>query len=405
MWELVHVTAQYSHAVLLAILPFVSDFSNRLDLPVPRPLTTNQVSAFKCDPRLGQTGGALTLTNGCQFTFLDGRVTLYRSPRSYYSLQDPNEIPQLYGEVRLTEGEALNVALGAIDKLGYERSVFNASHTPSVMRPEKIGTNCIPRYRFRWLDPNFPAFQDETVSTPALFDVEINAENGKVEMVVINSRSTRRPSPKVDVVPTLLHPKRPLNQTAGTPTKAVSAAYASAFLDRILPQLADFVEKAALNASAPAITNRSVITNYICRMIDGQPIAQLYLTNGDRFNYVHGHVEAFYAHDAMDKFPETGSPTDFLGHIKISTNEAILLCVRVIKRMGYTNILSSPIVSHAPGMGSLVCTRYNFGWRHSDEDRAFAAFEVDMEGGRIKSVFLQDPAFEKIPPKIDVNPD
>lgn len=402
MWELVQVTAQYSHAVLLAILPFVSDFSKRLDLPVPTPITTNQVSGFKCDPRLGQTGGALTLTNGCQFTFLEGRVTLYRSPKSYFSVQAPDEIPRLYGPVKITEKRALGIATRVIEKLGYDKSVFNANRPPSVTPPEKVGTNYIPRYRFRWLDPNFLGFQDSTATAPALLDVEVNAENGKIEMVVINSRSTRRPSPKVDVIPPLFHPKTASNASQGTPTKPVSSVYASAFLDAIIPQLSEFVAKAGLSNSVPAITNRSIVTNYICRVIDGKPIAQLYLKNGDRFNYEHGHVEAFYAHDAMDKFPETGNTSDFLGHINMTTDEAISLCIQVMRKMGYTDKLTAPIVHHGFGVGALACTRYSFHWRHSDADLDFSSFEVDMETRSIKSIFLRDAAFEKQPPKINV---
>src|SRR5450756_2509177 len=131
MWELVQITAQYSHAVLVAILPLISDFATRLDLP-DGPVTTNQVQEFKCDPRLGQAGGAITLSNGFQFTFLDGRVSVYRSPQSYFSLQDPEQIPRFYGPVKLKEKEALQIALGAIKKLGYENSVFNADKPPIV---------------------------------------------------------------------------------------------------------------------------------------------------------------------------------------------------------------------------------------------------------------------------------
>lgn len=132
MWDLIQVTAQYSHAALVAILPFVSDFAKRLDLPVG-PVTTNQVLEFKCDPRQGQTGGAITLTNGYQFTFMDGRVSVYRSPQSYFSLQDPEQIPRFYGAVKLKEKDALKIALGAIKRLGYENSVFNADSPPLVM--------------------------------------------------------------------------------------------------------------------------------------------------------------------------------------------------------------------------------------------------------------------------------
>jgi|SRR5665213_98700 len=399
MWELVQVTAQYSHAVLLAILPFVSDFSKQLDLPVPTPITASQVSEFKCDPRLGRTGGALTLTNGFQFTFLDGRVTLYRSPWSYFSLQDTDLIPQFYGPVKLTETQALNIALGVIKKLGYENSMFNADSPPLVTLPTKIGTNYVSRYLFRWLDPNWPEPKEPGSIVPALLDVEVNASNGAVEMVVISGRDTRRPSPKVDVVPPLLHPKITSVNPLGTPTSPVSKIYAVAFLNAILPQLSDFIAKAGLNIPIPVTTNQLIATNYICRILEGRPIAQLYLTNGDRFNYEKGFC-AFYAHDAMDKFPEDGRTGDFFGHLNMTTNEAISLCAAVIKTMGYTNQLPAPLISHGFGSGTLACTRYTYYWRHPGNDFPFASFEVDMETKTIKSIFLKGPAFQKAPPEI-----
>ena len=220
-------------------------------------------------------------------------------------------------------------------------------------------------------------------------------------MVVINSRDTRRPSPKVGVVPRLLHPRPPV-ESPGTPTKPTSAAYAEAFLGAILPQISEFVVKIGLTNSVGAISNRSAVTNYLCRILEGQPIAQLFLTNGDRFNFEHGHVEAFYAHDAMEKFPEGGNPADFLGHIHLTTDEAISLCARVMRAMGYTNALPVPTISYALARGTLVCTRYHYFWAHPGEDLPFASFEVDMETKSIKSAFLKDSPFARESPKINV---
>ena len=405
MWELVQVTAQYSHAVLLAILPFVSDFSKSLDLPIAIPVTTNQVIEFKCDPRLGQTGGAIVLTNGYQFTFLDGRISVYRSPESYFSLQDPERIPHFFGAVKLNEKEALKIARGAIKKLGYENSVFNADSKPLVTSPEKVGTNYIPRYRFRWLDSKWPGAKDSSI-IPALLDIEVNASNHKIEMMLITSRETRRPSPKVGVIPPLLHPKSPPQKlSGGTSTAAVNGAYASAFLNAILPQASDFIAKAGLNIPVPLTTNQVVATNFTCRIMDGQPIAQFYLTNGDRFFYRQGYVSTFYAHDAFSKFPEEGRTEDFLGHINMTTDEAIALCEGVMRKLGYTGKFTIPIISYAPARGALAFKRYSFYWRHTGEDVEFATFEVDMETKTIKSIYLKDQTFEKTSPKVDALPE
>jgi hypothetical protein len=403
MWELVQVSAQYSNAVLLAVLPHVTDFSQKLDLPIITPITAAQVREFKCDPRAGQTGGAIVLTNGSIFAFLEGRVCVFRSAKSYYSLQEPELVPQFYGPVKLKEQEALQIARSTIGKLGYQNVVFNADSAPLVTPPERAGTNYIPRYLFRWLDPNWLKPKETESIFPSLLEVEVNASSGQVEMWITTSRDTRRPSPKVDVVPPLLHPRTSeLQLTGGVPTSPTNDAYARAFLKVILPQLSCFITNVGLNIPTPITPNQVVLGTYACRILEGEPMAQLYLTNGDRFNYQHGYFAGFYAHDAMDKFPETGKAEDFLGQIKVSTNQAISLCETALRNLGYAGKLLAPVISYAPLRGHLACTRFTFFWKHPGQDSPFASFEVDMETKTIKSVFLNDPSFRREPPQIDL---
>jgi len=404
MWEFVQITAQYSNAVLIAVLPHVSDFAQRVNLPIPTPVTTIQVVAFKCDPRKGQAGGVITLSNRSEFTFLDGRVCVYRSPDSYFSLQDPNLIPKFYGPVKVKEKKALQIVHEAIKKLGYPAGVFHENELPQVTSPERIGTNFISRYRFRWLDPNWPGVKNTgRMVIPAVLDVEVNASNGQIEMVCISSKDTRRPSPKVDVAPPLLQTnskpreQQPTNQVVW-PTKV----FAETFLNTILPQISDFITKANLPIPIPITTNDVDTTRYTCVMEQGQPIAQLYLKNGDRFNYGHGSVVAFYEHDAYLKFPNMGRLEDFAGRINMSTNEAIALCTRALKNLGFKGTLPKPDVDPPTHLGSKEFTRSFFYWRRPRQDAEFASFEIDMERKRIMSVYLNDSVFWREPPKVDV---
>ena len=78
------VTAGYSNAVLIAILPYVSDFAKKMELPIPLPLTMAQVQQFGCDPHIGEVGGAVTLTNGYEIWFAQGYVQELRKPSSLF---------------------------------------------------------------------------------------------------------------------------------------------------------------------------------------------------------------------------------------------------------------------------------------------------------------------------------
>jgi len=50
MMQLIHMTATYSNAMLVAILPHVSDCAKQLDLPITQPITTSQVAHFRPSP-------------------------------------------------------------------------------------------------------------------------------------------------------------------------------------------------------------------------------------------------------------------------------------------------------------------------------------------------------------------
>jgi hypothetical protein len=402
MMQLVQITAQYSNAVLVAILPYVSDFAHKLDLPMQVPVQASQVVEFKCDPREGKPGGLVTLTNGYRFTFLDGRVCIYRSPQSYFSLQDPDLIPNFYGPVKVKEREALRIAHGAIQKLSYTKDPFYADATLQVVPPKRIGTNFVARYRFSWAEPSSRLEKTGENLTLVAVDMEVDASTGQIQMISVNSPATRRPSPKVDVSPPLLDPDAAKEQplSGGIQTQPANPAYAAAFLEAILPQLSDFAAKAGLPLELPLTTNQVDLSRYHCRALAGQPIVQLFLKNGDRFNYGHGHVTDFYAHDAYRKFPEYGRPEDFLGKINMSTNEAIRMCQRCMKSLGFKAELPKPLFAGHLYVGREEVSRYVFFWPNPSD--AFACFEVDMETKRIKSLYLDDPSLWRDPPKINV---
>ena len=134
MYDFLQVTAEYSNAVLLAIMPHVSDFATRLDLPMVKPVTLVQVREFRCSWRSDEIGGSIHLINGWQFTVLDGRVCRCRSPQSYYDLQDPEKLSQFYGKVLVSESQAVEAARQAIRKLGYARKPSSPTGRLSLRR-------------------------------------------------------------------------------------------------------------------------------------------------------------------------------------------------------------------------------------------------------------------------------
>src|SRR5437899_2334092 len=107
MFELIQVTAQYSNAVLVAILPQISTFVKEAELPMPTPIVLQQVREFRCFPSTDDVGGLVILTNDLRVWYHHGYVNGYRTPHSYYNLQDPRDIPKFYGTCRLNREQAL----------------------------------------------------------------------------------------------------------------------------------------------------------------------------------------------------------------------------------------------------------------------------------------------------------
>ena len=412
MLELVQVTAQYSNAVLVALLPYVSDFSKNMELPIPTPITTNQVRQFKCSPYLDKFGGHIVLTNGYEFSFVHGCIGLYRSPKCYFFLQDPDRIPEFYGRVKISEAEALQIAHQAIKKIGYTDAMLNANSKPEITRPTRIGTNVVPRYRIKWRYPN----ESDPERPRSSIDFEINATTKQVEMMSLLNTNAWRPSPKVDVHPPIIS-KGPQSQPAGVGRKVfpVSQAYSNAFLVAILPQFSEYVKKACFAVPLPITINQVDTTRCIIGLVDGDPMASLHLKRGDRFVYRHGQVIAFYSYDAMvmpvdTSHEEEKRREDFYGKVNLSTAEALALVRKTVRQLGYSEKMVR--VNEKPErlvlpekFGTNILARYFFTWETQDE--TFATAEVDATTKTLKSLYINDHAITNIwrdPPKIDVSP-
>jgi len=232
--EFFQITAAYSNAMLVAIMPHVSDFAKKLDLPTPLPITQAQVRQFNCFPRSDHVGGRLILTNGCAFVFDHGRVENFESAHSFFYLQDPRRVSTFYGSIKITEAEALQVAHNAIKKLGYTDAMLASDRRPRIDPPQKDNGHFIARYHIRWYDPTRGGNPN---NPPRSLEFEIDATTGQIQVVNIDNPNTYRPDIKLKVNPVVMG-TGPTSAPVGIgrPVTPVSREYAVAFLKNILPQ-------------------------------------------------------------------------------------------------------------------------------------------------------------------------
>ncbi len=394
-FEILQVTAAYSNAVLAAILPHISDFAKTLDLPTGHPVTISQVGSFGCSPRSDHVGGRVILTNDYSFTFDQGAVVLYRSPSSYYSLQEPERIREFYGEVKIKKEQAEKIAHLALRRLGYADAELHLDHPAKITPPPRSEGKQVARYLVEWLDPGAPTvpggFSRERTA------VEVDATTGQILMLGIQTRSARRPDPKLAVRPPIVELAPKSQPVGGTKLEPVSPAYALAFLEAILPQASDFVTKAGLNVQLPLTTNDVVAQSYVCGLIEGDPKAFFYLKTGDRFVYSHGRVTEFDAHDAVrwsapNEAPGDKPPEQFFGPVTMSANEALAVVTKTVNSVGWTQFVPElrkvPEIVPPQKFGTNYFARYFFNWWPKGEGMQIAVAEMDATTKQIKSLSI-----------------
>ena len=136
--ELIHMTAAYSNAVLVAILPHVSDFAKTLDLPIQQPITVGQVLRCNPNPYQGRIGGPVVLTNHYWFLFdYRGYVVSFTSATNvFFGDEDAVDHPEHYtGKTRMTTNEIVALARTALLKLGHPPAVTHSDTPPELTGP------------------------------------------------------------------------------------------------------------------------------------------------------------------------------------------------------------------------------------------------------------------------------
>ena len=392
--QYVQVTAQYSNAVLLAIMPHINEFARKLDLSALVPIIPQQISAFACDNHLGEIGGRLALTNGCIFGFQHGHVKEFKTPDRYFEIEDFDLISRCYGSYHMTKREAVRLCRDAIRKLGYTEDALYADLDPQVRSGGQIGTNTIPRYLVTWVDPR-------DGSTSCSF--EVNAEKRRLESIYFLSQALWRAPPTVDVQPTA-----PRGRQFRSRFQPVSLDYSRALLPVALSAVDDYARRLGLPLQSPVSSN--TVASYICRKFDDEVYVRFVLTNGYRFFYQHGMIEAFDAPDAFFDLTAPVAPVKTVhGTWRLGPEQSIELARSAIQKLGYKleplGMDKAPELDrphNAPGI-----PRFRLDWINANDGvlSSRTVVEVDADHGTIKSIAIWNPSLYHAPPDLGVSPD
>jgi hypothetical protein len=204
--DLIYMTAAYSNAVLVAILPHVADFAKKLDLPLPQPITVEMVTAFRPMPIKGYIGGGVNVSSNYLFAFSMGAVDTFRSSDNVFYDDDPavNWPKYAYGKDNMTTNDAIKLARDTLQKVGYDPKVLGCDVPPrSFTGPTdtKDGHH-VPHCQMRWqryANVETKEQQDDN----DIVSMEINMEKKTVTGISIISKKVWRDQPKVSVEPVL----------------------------------------------------------------------------------------------------------------------------------------------------------------------------------------------------------
>ena len=395
----IQVTPEYKEAALQATLPLFSDFAQRLQLPVPHPLTRDDIVDCGLTPFQKINGEidtvAIRTKQGFGFDFFQGNVRAFSGPDSYRAMQDTHTVSNFFGPVKITREKAIRSARDTLKKLGIPPEDLFAEQEPQVEVPT-WETNTIARYLIDWRDPRGD-------NGPNTVRAEINAENGRVENFrILPENGMKKAAPKVAVAAPAGH-----DRFDSLIPPSVNPEYAWKLIPLMLAAIDEYGQKLSLPIPHPLTTNN--VARIEVHNNEGWPHAEITLTNGWRFIYRHTMVNGYYAPDNFfDSDNRKIHIRNFDGKWNLTTNQAIEIVQQALRKLDYpTNHIhmdDAKIFIYTASVAKEHIPRLNFQWYYEPNDdlQSRLEAEVNMDNGKLESLYYDDKAYWGSRPPIDV---
>jgi len=184
----------YAWKLVPIVLKAIDDYGEKLKLPIPRPLTTNNVATFKFRDNRGRPHCEITLTNHWEFIFRDNMVNGYYAPDNLFHFRRKGQrtlIKDYVGKWNLTETQAKQLIQQTIAKLGYPTNLVRMDFKPEVAKPDVPG---IPRYDIWWWCKN-EAHDDLVCKVEA----EVDADKGELKSLYFENTAYWGQKPPIDL--------------------------------------------------------------------------------------------------------------------------------------------------------------------------------------------------------------
>jgi hypothetical protein len=191
---LYQINPQYAHQLVPIMFRAIDEYVRKLALPIPHPLTTDNVARVEIHDNGGWPDCEITLTNGWRFVYRHCMVCGYFTPDDLLSdRHNPAiHIKHFVGQWNLTESQAIGIVRRAMDKLDYPTNNVHMDFAPDVIYPAGYFKKIIPHYFFEWYYPINGELQSR-------LEAEVNADNGKLESLYYDDKAYWNCRPRIDV--------------------------------------------------------------------------------------------------------------------------------------------------------------------------------------------------------------
>jgi len=365
MLEVTNQLVAYTNAVLNLLMPQITEFAKKADLPEQWSSVAEVRRVDQIDPQ--KLDCVVTFKTRNLYWFSFGYVQAFESAHAFYALQNPNLVPNYYAPQNMTKEEAIELARKTIRKLGYTEEMLYADLEPEVYTPAVDGTNIIPHYRISW-----PAANRDITS--ARF--EINGNNKTIESIwFLNWNLVRDPPP---IPGREQAPKAGLVELPQSETNPLMLG--------VLPLIADFSKRLGLPAPYPLGSNS--IARYPFYNSNGYPIGKITLTNGLLFTVLTNRVLGFAAPDEFFAETHEVKVKEFLGKWNLSDDQVVQKARECVRKLGIPKraVAGLPRIDKPFGAAKALVPRCALYW--SEDGCPPVQVEVAADSGDIKAVMI-----------------
>lgn len=387
--KVIEITAAYSNAVLVAVLPYVSDFARRIELPIPLPVTSNAVAHAHFYRNPGDVQLSIALGTGHMFHFRRGHVADFGWPDSAIAWREPGKDYTADGTNVLTEAQAIGLLRATFRKLGIDEELLYADLEPTVSPVPHVTRAMVPHYQIEW-----PAVNRDGPSVTCYVD----AYNKRVTRLIFLNYALWRSPPRLSVEPLI----RQVKMNDDPEPVDLSPEEGWQHCARVLPAFDRMLAAFGVPVAVPLATNEVSAVRAV-RGSPGDPGAialAITLSNRYELSYGGGQPQGF---DAPDRFFGWGHEVrlrDYFGRHNLTESQLLALARAKVTQLGSSlkelGMTEPPEVRRPYGKGvAAKVPRYEFRWQKVNEQAFLVSsviLEMDATDGSVKSfdLFLAD---------------